>query len=308
MSEPPIPARGGKPWEADHEMDVTRVEALIAAEMPDLLGRRVTFLGEGWDFRVFDVEGELLRFPKRADCTVAMGREARLLEFLAPRLPVEVPRPVVHSVAIHAPHGFERLRRLPGRALSEVTVDAVHARRIAASLGSLACAIHAVGGAEAAALGVPDSGWEAPATRARRAVARLRDVAPHLPRLVAGAARRYLERSAPPAGAGETPLTHSDIWPEHLMVGDALELRGLIDWTDAERGDPARDLAGAWYVGGDQGLGAALERYEQPWGAGLRDRARFFGVDQAVGDAWYGLQRGLDLPVAQASAALARLE
>src|SRR5687768_2370364 len=123
--------------------------------MPELAGRRVAFLGEGWDFRVFDVEGELLRFPKRAECVADMAREARLLSFLAPRLPVEVPRPRVMPASLHAPHGFERLRRLPGRALAEVTIDAKQGLRIAARLGALASAIHSVEGDEASALGVP---------------------------------------------------------------------------------------------------------------------------------------------------------
>jgi len=308
VSEPPIPARGGHPWEADHELDVACVEELIAAEIPDLGGRRVAFLGEGWDFRVFDVEGELLRFPKRAEYAEGMTREARLLALLAPRLPVEVPRPIVMAPASQAPHGFERLKRLPGRALVDVPVDASLSRRLAAELGAVASAIHAISGAEVAALALPDSGWGGHASHARRALARLADVESHLPRALVVAARRFLQRPAPPAGAGETPLTHSDLWPEHLFVDDTPALTGLIDWSDAERGDPAGDLAGAWYLGGEDGLGAALEAYDHPFGAGLRDRARFIGVYHAVGDAWYGIQRGLEAPISQACAALARLD
>jgi hypothetical protein len=54
-------------------------------------------------------------------------------------------------------------------------------------------------------------------------------------------------------------LTHGDIGPEHVLVTDAGDLAGVIDWGDMEVGDPAFDLAWtlhAWPEVGARVLGA----------------------------------------------------
>ena len=54
-------------------------------------------------------------------------------------------------------------------------------------------------------------------------------------------------------------LTHGDIGPEHVLVTDAGDLAGVIDWGDIEVGDPAFDLAWtlhAWPEVGARVLGA----------------------------------------------------
>ena len=56
-----------------------------------------------------------------------------------------------------------------------------------------------------------------------------------------------------------TGLTHGDIGPEHVLITDAGDLAGVIDWGDLEVGDPVFDLA--WVINampevGERVLGA----------------------------------------------------
>src|SRR4029077_8374132 len=41
-------------------------------------------------------------------------------------------------------------------------------------------------------------------------------------------------------------LTHGDIGPEHVLITDAGDLAGVIDWGDLAVGDPVVDLA--WVI------------------------------------------------------------
>jgi phosphotransferase family enzyme len=56
-----------------------------------------------------------------------------------------------------------------------------------------------------------------------------------------------------------TGLTHGDIGPEHVLITDAGDLAGVIDWGDLQVGDPVFDLA--WVINampevGERVLGA----------------------------------------------------
>jgi aminoglycoside phosphotransferase (APT) family kinase protein len=56
--------------------------------------------------------------------------------------------------------------------------------------------------------------------------------------------RRFLD-ATPPAASDRRVLCHTDLKGEHVFVDAArLRLTGVIDWSDAEVCDPAKDLAG----------------------------------------------------------------
>ena len=59
----------------------------------------------------------------------------------------------------------------------------------------------------------------------------------------------------PPRFGGAPVLCHGDIAPEHILVDEAGgRVLGLIDFGDLLVGDPAIDLAGVCYLGGDAAL------------------------------------------------------
>jgi aminoglycoside phosphotransferase (APT) family kinase protein len=63
---------------------------------------------------------------------------------------------------------------------------------------------------------------------------------------------RFLDDPLPPPFVGPLVLCHTDLKGEHVWVDpDTGRLASLIDWADAERCDPAKDLGDLAIVGGE---------------------------------------------------------
>lgn len=81
------------PWEADHEFDAAAAEGSIRASFPGFDFSDVRYFAEGWDFRMFEVDGEwLFRFAKRDECRVRLIQERTVLDALDGALSVPIPR------------------------------------------------------------------------------------------------------------------------------------------------------------------------------------------------------------------------
>lgn len=63
-----------------------------------------------------------------------------------------------------------------------------------------------------------------------------------------------------------TVLHHGDLHPPHILVDDAQLVTGLIDWTEAEVGDPGKDFMIHYALFGRSGLEDLLLRYERAGG------------------------------------------
>jgi len=191
----------------------------------------------GWDNRVSLVDGRWVhRTPRFPDREPQLRREAALLPWLAPLLPVPVPVPQVLSEdPFTVRHAY-----LPGDACPGASPS--HG----AAIGRFLRALHTVDVGEALRHGARD----AVATHAetRLTLSRMaREVLPLLPRRVASAGASLLERmAAPPPRA---TVVHGDLGPEHIrVVGE--QVTGIIDWGDSCVGDPALDLA--WTTRGSE--------------------------------------------------------
>jgi macrolide phosphotransferase len=200
--------------------------------------------------------------------------EQRLLALVRPRVPVAVPDwRVVGSDLIAYP-------RLPGRPAYGFDPVTGESRWVIdhdsppdhflVGLGRFMAALHTVPAAEAVAAGVPLV--PASANRGRYArylefgVAELGLHPAWVERL-----QRWLDRDD--LWSESTVLLHGDLHCGHMLVDEAGALVGVIDWSDAEVGDPARE-----FVAAAQSLGmAAIDRlvaiYRESGGAwwpGLR--------------------------------------
>ena len=86
-------------------------------------------------------------------------------------------------------------------------------------------------------------------------------------------------------------LTHGDIGPEHVLVTDTGDLAGVIDWGDAEVGDPVFDLA--WVM---HAMPAEGERVLGAYGGAPDDRffvrARFAFLLMPWHEVEYGVKTG----------------
>ena len=101
-------------------------------------------------------------------------------------------------------------------------------------------------------------------------------------------------------------MIHGDFAAEHVLLGPAGTVTGVIDWTDAVLGDPARDLAGLIHWGGRALLNEALDGYGAVEAAMVR-RAAWFALCRALADLAFGVQEERSEYVRGGLAALAHL-
>jgi aminoglycoside phosphotransferase (APT) family kinase protein len=190
----------------------------------------------GWDSRTFVVDDVWTeREPLRPEVEVGLRAETRVMPWLAPTLPLQVPVPfLVGERPLRVRH-----RRIRGEPL--VGRDHQAGRR----LGQFLLALHQRSVDEAVAHGVP--GAAASRSRLAATLARMRaDVLPLLPPALVPAGAALLDRVA--SSPADT-LVHGDLGPGHLLVHVG-RLHGVIDWTDAHVGDAAIDLAWALHGSG----------------------------------------------------------
>lgn len=255
----------------------------------------------GLDFRAGFATDEaglawVLRLPRRPDVRPRAENEARALRLFRGRLPVEVPDwRVVTPELIAYP-------RLAG--ITAVTVDPAtreptwnidrESPIFAASLAQALAALHGIDPAEAGAAGLKVSspedarrGFAADLDRVEREIG----VGPDLARRW----RAWLDDDAawPPFAA---PV-HGDLHAAHVLVDEASRATGLLDWTEAEVGDPSIDFVFHLMGFGAEGLDRLLAEYEAAGGRtwpGIRaqvgERLAAFPIKYAL----FALTSGLD--------------
>lgn len=242
--------------------------------------RSVSIDDTGWDFVVSHALADdgtpwILRWPRRADQAASIAAESRLLALLTGRLPVAIPDWRLTGPELIA------YPRLPGEpAATEDTVTyALHwridradpPRRYVETLGRCMAAIHATPVAEAAATGIP--------VREPKAVRVLFGERLEIGRTELGMHPAWWERGMrwlddDALWSERTVLIHGDLHPGHTLVDEAGELLGILDWTDAEIGDPGQEFI------------EAARKFDPPMLGQLVDAYVAGG-----GPAWPGLRR-----------------
>ena len=300
------------PWSSDRELDATRVRALLSSRFPELEGKDVRYLAEGWDSQVFEVDGRLVfRFPKRAEVERDFVAETALLPALERHLAAaqagfSVPR-FDYRGAPDAlfPYLWVGYEKLPGVQAFEVDPAAVPVAQVA-HLGRALTALHAFPVAEARALGVPGPlPSRALAHMVSRALAVLPPLAAALGAPLAAQVQVALAEARVPEHDGALVLVHNDLRAEHMLL-DATSgmLTGVIDWSDAALGDPAVDFVGLECWGGRALTARALAAYGGPVDAGFLDRVRLRALCVGVYGAYFGATQHLPDELARARAEL----
>lgn len=262
---------------------------MSASRSPGASGDARVPLGSGWDCDAVLVDGHRVeRTPRRPDVERSLRLETTLLPWLAPRLPLAVPRPVVLGEApLVVAHDL-----LPGEPLTDPTPG--HG----ALLGTFLRALHDTPADGAVARGLPDavtSGGHRDAAFDRFAV----DV---LPRVAdPGPLRaRLAELRDAPTGV----VVHGDLGPDHVRCTGG-RITGVIDWGDARCGDAAKDLTWLLHECRPGVAGAVLEAYGGDPDGVLRARSATW---RAVAPCW-AVTHGLDTgDEALVDAALRRLD
>ncbi|GAA2049125.1 aminoglycoside phosphotransferase family protein [Polymorphospora rubra] len=265
----------------------TVARVALATHLPNHRVGTLERLGEGEDNVAYEVDGELiLRVSKATDPAPVVEREARLLAAVAAVSPLPVPEPLFTAPEL----GCLAYRKLPGVPLLALPDRAAYTGPVAAALGRLLGALHAVPVERMAELVEPDhqplADWLDEAAENHAAVAdRLPDG--HRPGVAAFLA-------APPPDGGYVPVfSHNDLGIEHVLVDPARPVvTGVLDWTDAALVDPAYDFGLVLRDLGPAALETALDAAGRagPDRDRLRDRATFYARCGVLEDLVYGFE------------------
>lgn len=257
--------------------------AFVATRFPTL-GPIETFepFGDGWDLATYLVNGTwIAQLPRLPGTDAVLRREAVLLDGLQGELSGALPAP---SFVADDPPCLV-YRRIDGRPVADPETPGIWPER----LGRFLYDLHLVPPEFA---GLRASGPAALREHYREELATFeRRVIPLLEPDEGEAARRmfaaFLDDDRTFRFA--TGVVHRDLGPDHILLTDEGDLAGVIDWGDADVGDPAIDFA--WLLhrapeAGERALaaygGAADERF--------RERAAFY---DRLGP-WYEVTHGLD--------------
>ncbi|MEV7323473.1 aminoglycoside phosphotransferase family protein [Streptomyces sp. NPDC093970] len=270
---------------------VADVRTVVGAHMPGRRIESVSPLGEGQDNVAYEVDGELVvRFSKEPDParrTTLVEHEARVLAAVAAVSPLPVPEPAFTV----AERGCLAYRKLPGVPLLEMPhhLRAAHGTSIAAGLGEMLTALHAVPVDRFAGLVEVDR--QPLAEWLREASENYLTVAGQVPAAHRGPVEAFL-RATPPHDGFTPVFSHNDLGIEHVLVDPvSWAVTGVIDWSDAAIVDPAYDFGLLHRDLGPAAARAALSgsRFDAAERALLGERAAFYARCGALEDLAYGI-------------------
>lgn len=277
-------------------LSAAAVRGLVAAMMPDYEARSVAELGQGQDNIAYEVNHELIvRLSKDSNPlrrAQRVDRESRLLTTVAGVSAVSVPKPVFTV----AGQGCIAYFKLPGVPLLEIPQPQrlVHCKGIAATLGKLLTALHAVPLDRLTNLVGRDN--DPPAQWLREAAEIYAMVAGEVPGRHRAAVEAFF--AAPPPVEGYAPaFSHNDLGIEHVLIQPSSgRVTGIIDWSDAAIADPAYDFGLLYRDLGPTGLDVALGGYQTDVNdlVALADRAKFYARCSVFEDLAHGIGKGQD--------------
>jgi aminoglycoside phosphotransferase (APT) family kinase protein len=261
--------------------------ALIAERFPELAGAPIEPVGDGWTYDTYAVHGGwIVQIPRNAYASERLRAQARLLPELAHEVSARIPVPELLSLEEEPPvMGY---RKIDGVACTAV-VDGMWPER----LGRFLYDLHAV---PPEFVGMRATTVAALRDRHRERCEALASVViPHLEdgdRADATAMlARYLDDDE--LWTFAPCLTHNDLGPEHVLVDERGDLVGVLDWEEADLGDPAWDFA--WWIHEMPDVGErALAAYGGAPDRGFRERARFTHAISPWHEIDHGLRTGQD--------------
>ena len=274
----------------------------IHRAFPDLEEAPVRALKQGWSYWTFAHGDRVFRFPRTANDAGLMNREIRLLPAIAPHLPVPIPVP--RWIGEWQGRPFAGYPAIEGRGLRRDVLFGPGGGAIARDIGAFLTALHnspLEQAAEAFGMLLPHH-LPTPADWLESIRMRV------FPRLSAtlrvavdsGFTRYARDRLDPPPH-----LIHHDLGFEHLLEHEG-RLAGVIDFGDADLGDPAMDFVGLLAEGGWHAVDDVVRFYDRALGRGFHERVEFCYWTAPLHDIIYGLDTGEERYVGSGRSALAQ--
>lgn len=282
---------------------------LAAEHGLDLVPESLHVIEMGLDFRVViarDTADQhwVLRIPRFPTVMQRAEVEGRLLAVVARHLDVAVPDWQIHSAELIA---YPLLPGQPGLELDDEGNPIWHvdasSPTYARSFGELLAQLHTISVDEIAGTGVtvatPEQVRAAWARDIEKVSAEFTVAPALLDRWRAWLAEDsfWPEHSVP---------THGEIYPGHTLHRDN-QISGVIDWTTAAVGDPARDLMYQQVMATPEAFRITLDHYERgggtTWPRLVEHCAEMFAANP-VGYGLYAMEAGSDSHLKAAAAAL----
>lgn len=205
----------------------------------------------GWDFRVVHAVARdglawVLRVPRRPEIVTAAAAEGLLLAVLRDRFTVAIPDWRVADSELIA---YPRLAGEPAVWENPQTYE-LHWRidrrnpptSYVTALGEFMAELHSTPTADVAATGIPfHSAGEVRTRFGAQLAVGAAELGIHPTWQERG--QHWLDRDE--LWAETTVLIHGDLHPGHTLVDDDGVLLGILDWTDAEIGDPGTEFVEA---------------------------------------------------------------
>jgi aminoglycoside phosphotransferase (APT) family kinase protein len=225
------------------EVTAAVVRRLIRQQRPDLGGRSLVRIANGWDNVTFRLGDELaVRLPRRPEAVPLILHEQKYLPGIASRSPAAVPVPVhAGQPTPYFPLPWSIVRWVHGTPAAGVGPP--DRGPAADGLAAFLMALHVP--AEA---GVQVNPYRGVPLGDREAVVleRLGDRARY-PQAAALKAV-WAEACAAKAWDGPEMMLHGDLHPANILLEPDGSLAGVIDFGDVGAGDPAVDLAVGWLM------------------------------------------------------------
>nr|WP_240977318.1 aminoglycoside phosphotransferase family protein [Knoellia sp. DB2414S] len=270
--------------------------AILARLDPGLADAPLAEVGEGFDNVAYAVDGRLLlRVSKKTDPDRRRAdaeRDAALLQLIAAHMTL----PTNEVVAADLDDGA-LLMTLVGGATAD-QLPPLDPGAFAATMARFLTELHALPADDARHVALPDRSQQA---WLDETVELWRQAESRFEPSDRAAVEKFLAEPAP-APPARMVFCHNDLGDEHIILSDdGRDVSGVIDWSDAVLGDPARDLALLAFDFGPDMLDRVLRTYlpAEPDDPALRDRALWFARRAGVeGVAWRALNRPHTAPVA----------
>lgn len=241
----------------DQSTEVAQCRAMVVSTLPEFQNTRLKRLPGGWDSIALIGDGWVFKFPQSDKNRAKLRREAKLLNFLRPRVAMTLPNMVLHE----GPMLFSQHAVIPGEDIEEDQYDELDsgqrdemARRLArfyADLHALPLPrLHAIGA-------VPVVPW-------RRAKDILQRAGPLLPKKHLPLLERTMKAYSQISICGDEMIFGYFDGHGWNMAFDhkAGRLNGLFDFADAGYGPRHRDLSYSNFISTDLTL-RIIDHYEQ---------------------------------------------
>lgn len=232
------------PWDADWEVSEPLVRTLILRQFPQLSSMPIKLIGCGWDNMVFRVGDDFVfRFPRRNVAVELIKKEGMLLPMLAAFLTIPYPKPVFYGEpTTDYPFPFLGYTYLPGTFPKGLTDEQRASSAVA--LATFLKNLHAFPPQRARENGIEQDHRNLLDIAQRKAKMQtfLSTLAVHISGEDRDAIANYLGQVVIDRISPREVLLHGDLHVKNMLVDEAGQISGIIDWGDLNVGHPGADL------------------------------------------------------------------